>query len=259
MTKAMKTFSITLAALAVACGGGSSSGPSRKVLSTQGFEADTSGWIATADPGVARVASNGGTLAIPASSGGYYAEILNQHDGYTDADGNPQIGYGDAGHSYFGAKGTEYKGAFYQAIDVYIDKDWAVAANPGADSFWIDMAANTAADVGAAEHNFHLRATGSSVEVRADAATDPLLTITTSGWYTFVITFEKGAADADPVVSHLKVLKGATVLGEANAEASDLASADLLGNRYVWITLWQNGFADDVLAIDNVETGLLPY
>ena len=38
---------------------------------TQGFELDVSGWVTT--QGITRVASNAGTPAIAASSGGYYA------------------------------------------------------------------------------------------------------------------------------------------------------------------------------------------
>jgi hypothetical protein len=37
------------------------------------------------------------------------------------------------------------------------------------------------------------------------------------------------------------------------------AAQPAVGNGYVWITVWQNGFANDALAIDNVVTGLLPY
>jgi hypothetical protein len=49
---------------------------------------------------------------------------------------------------------------------------------------------------------------------------------------------------------------GATPL-LANSPGGPFASQDLGGNGYVWITLWQNGFAGDLLALDNVQTGLI--
>jgi hypothetical protein len=44
----------------------------------------------------------------------------------------------------------------------------------------------------------------------------------------------------------------------ATSPGGPFTGADLRGNGYVWITLWQNGFAGDVLAIDNQRTGLWP-
>jgi hypothetical protein len=259
----VNTFKVLAVAIAAAsiigCGGSDSSQPppppSTKV--TQGFELDVSGWVTT--QGITRVA---GTTAIPASSGGYYAAIQNLHDGYADG---AQPGYGDGGHSWFGGKGAEYKGDFYQAIDVYVDAAWAPAAQPTVPGFWIDMTPNHAdpANYGA-EHNFQLTATGTKVEVRVDGQTDPIASITTSGWYTFIMTFKKGATATTPVASDLVVRNAQKqVLGQAAVVATSpggpFNSQDLLGNGYVWITVWQNGFANDALAIDNVVTGLLPY
>ena len=258
----MNTFKVLAVAIAAAsiigCGGSDSAQPPppppQKV--TQGFELDVSGWVTT--QGITRVASNAGTPAIPASTGGYYAVIQNLHDDY-------QPGYGDGGHSYFGGKGTEYKGDFYQAIDVYIDAAWAAAAAPSVPGFWIDMAPYhaDAANYGA-EHNFQLTGTGSTVEVRVDGQTAPIATITMSGWYSFIMTFKKGATATTPVASDLVVRNAQKqVLGQAAVVATSpggpFNSQDLLGNGYVWITVWQNGFANDALAIDNVVTGLLPY
>jgi hypothetical protein len=259
--KKVNSFKVLAVAIAAAsiigCGGSDSSQqpppPSTKV--TQGFELDVSGWATT--QGITRVASNAGTPAIPASSGGYYAVTQNLHDDY-------QPGYGDGGHSYFGGKGTTYKGDFYQAIDVYVNASWAPAANPGVPGFWIDMTPDHAdpANYGA-EHNFQLTATGTQVNVTTDVSATPIASITSSGWYTFLMTFEKGATSDTPVVTHMKVLKGSTIVGQATAAATSpggpFKSSDLLGNGYVWITVWQNGFANDALAIDNVVTGLLPY
>jgi hypothetical protein len=258
----MNTFKVLAIAIAAAsiigCGGSDSSQPppppAPKV--TQGFELDVSGWVTT--QGITRVASNAGTPAIPASSGGFYAVTQNQHDDY-------QPGYGDGGYSFFGGKGTVYKGDFFQSIDVYIDAAWAPAAVPAVPGFWIDMTPYHAdsANYGA-EHNFQLTATGTKVEVRVDGQTNPIASITTSGWYTFIMTFKKGATPTTPVATDLVVRNAQKqVLGQAAAVATSpggpFNSQDLLGNGYVWITVWQNGFAGDALAIDNVVTGLLPY
>jgi hypothetical protein len=257
MMSHLKTFAIALGILgAIGCGGSSS--PDPKPVFVQGFEADTDGFVAS--QGITRVASNVGTLALPASEGGYYAELQNLPDGYDDG-----VDVGDGGYSYFGGKGAEYAGDFYQAIDVYVVATWAPAATAGVASFWIDMTPNHAdPDNYGAEHNFQLTATGSQVDVRVDGQTTPIASITASGWYTFLMTFEKGAAAADPVITDMLVLDPErTIVGQTTVTASSpggpFASEDLLGNGYVWITVWQNGFADDLLAIDNLETALLPY
>lgn len=255
----VRTFAIALAMVAVAgCSNDKvQDEPTPKPVVRQGFELDVTGWTTT--QGISRVASNGGTLGLPASSGAYYAEVQNQADGYG------MTGYGDAGYSFFGGKGTQYKGDFYQAIDLYVDAAWAPAAIAGVDSFWIDMTPNHAdpANYGA-EHNFNLRATGTKVDVRVDGQATPIASITTSGWYTFLMTFEKGATATAPVVTDMLILNAQnTTIGQATVTATSpggpFASQDLLGNGYVWITVWQNGFADDLLAIDNLETALLPY
>ena len=252
----VKTFAIAIALLGVTgCAKDSTDSPQRPPF-LQGFEVDTSGWTTT--QGITRVASNGGTLGIPASAGTHYAEIQIQADGYA-------TGYGDGGHSFYGGKGTTYEGDFYQAIDVYVDATWSPAAAAGVPSFWIDMTPYHAdpANYGA-EHNFRLTATGSAVDVAVDGQASPIASLTTSGWYTFLMTFRKGATATTPVLTDL-VIRNAQkkVIGQATAAATSpggpFNSQDLAGNGYVWITVWQNGFAGNLLAIDNLETGLLPY
>lgn len=78
----------------------------------QGFEINTGDW--TASQGITRVPSGGGTLHLTASSGSYYAELQNLHDGY-------QTGFGDGGFSFYNGADPVYHGDFFQAIDVYID------------------------------------------------------------------------------------------------------------------------------------------
>jgi hypothetical protein len=114
-----------------------------------------------------------------------------------------------------------------------------------------------------AGHNFRLTATGSDVGVKVDGQTTPIATLTTSGWHTFMMTWKKAAAGTDPVISDMKVYDTShtllvTTQVLANSPGGPFLSQDLRGNGYVWITLWQNGLAGDVLAIDNQRTGLLP-
>jgi len=222
-----------------------------------GFEKDIGDWKASLTDGIALVASGEGTLKLTASSGDVYAEVQNQTDGY-------QAGYGDAGYSFFGGKGLVYEGDFFQAVDVYIDAKWAPAAAAGVPAFWIDMTPYHAdpANYGA-EHNFQLTATGSQVDVKADGAT-LIASLTESGWYTFLMTFRKDADPLQPVISDLVILHADGVeMGKATVTAvspgGPLLSQDLLGNGYVWITVWQNGFADNLVAIDNLRTAPLPY
>ena len=250
MKNASKMF-LTLVTVAMLCGVAFAT-----LNYFQGFEVNLSGW--NASQGITRVASLAGTLHLTASSGNYYAEIQNLHDGYG------YTGYGDAGYSFYGGADPVYHGDFYQAIDVYIDANWAPASAGYDPSFWIDMTPYHADPNNyGAEHNFRITALGTSVLVTVDGQTSPIATITTSGWYTFMMTWRKAANPSDPVISDMNVygsnhqLVGTTQV-TANSPGGPFASSDLRGNGYVWITVWQNNFADDVLGIDNQRTGLLP-
>ncbi len=66
----------------------------------QGFEVNTGDW--TAAQAIARVPSGGGALHLTPSSGNYYGELQNLHDGY----GYP--GYGDGGYSWYGGADSVY-------------------------------------------------------------------------------------------------------------------------------------------------------
>ena len=220
----------------------------------QGFETNTGDWVAS--QAITRVPSGGGALHLTAASGNYYAELQNLHDGY-------QPNYGDGGYSFYGGADSVYHGDFYQAIDVYVNANWTPARLGYDNSFWIDMTPYHADPNNyGAEHNFRLKATGASVEVRVDGQTSPIVTLTSSGWYTFVMTYRRAPNLADPVITDMNVYNPAhTLLGAttvfATSPGGPFASSDLRGNGYVWITLWQNGFAGDVLGLDNVHTGLL--
>jgi hypothetical protein len=224
----------------------------------QGFESDTGDWIASQS--IARVPSNGGVLALPSRTGNSHAEIRNLHDGYA-------VGFGDAGYSLFGGQDTVYRGDFYQAIDVYINVNWAPAEDPDAPSFWIDMTPwHGDPNNYCAEHNFQFYATGSQVDVAVDGQAVPVAVLKTSGWYTFMITYRKPSDTAAPVISDMKIYDPSNTLVSKTRVYGNtpvppytaFTGAEMGGNGYVWITLWQNSFANDVLAIDNVRTGLLP-
>ena len=227
------------------------SGAASALPSFEGFETDTGDWYFYDGGAVSgRVASGGGTLGVASANGSYHAELANVHDAY-------QVGYGSAGYSYFGGKDSVYQGSFYQSIDVYIDPTWSGLG------FWIDM---SPADIDgsslyAAEGNFRLTGDGSSVGVQA-INSSTIATISSAGWYTFQIDWAKGTSDTDLINMNLSVLDSSSNLLGSEAflatfpQGSHPGESQYLGNNsYVWITVWENGFADDVIAIDNVKTG----
>jgi hypothetical protein len=80
------------------------------------------------------------------------------------------------------------------------------------------------------------------------------------------MTYSKDANPANPVITNMMVYHantlnqvGTTATTYANSPGGPFPSSALAGNGYVWLTVWQNGFANDTLGIDNVNTGLLPY
>jgi hypothetical protein len=223
--------------------------------SFEGFEAGTGDWFFY-DGGAAsaRVASGAGTLGVTSSSGSFHAEVGNLHDSY-------QGGYGNGGYSLFGGKDAVYQGAFYQSIDVYIDPTWSAG-----NGFWIDM---SPADVDgtslyAAEGNFRLTGNGSSVDIQA-INSSTLSTISTAGWYTFRMEWSKGTTPTSLINMDLSVFDSSnTLLGSESflatfPQGTHPGESQYLGNNsYVWLTVWENGYAGDVIAIDNVRTGAVP-
>ena len=108
------------------------------------------------------------------------------------------------------------------------------------------------------EHNFRLSYTGTSVQVAVDGGAS-IATITTSGWYNFQTIYSQGATATSLSTATLSVLgpDGTTVLGSENvlnnSDGDPLASEDLAGPGYEWLTVWQNGFSNDELGIDDLE------
>ncbi len=240
---------------------------SAQSLAFQGFETDT-GDFAVQSPGTTfRTPSGGGTLHLPASAGGFYAELHNIDDDFA-----PGF-FGDSGFSYFNATPPfpypPYPGApFSQSVDMYVFANWPVAlfSGPG---IWIDMQPGHPSGFTSGEHNFRLTPTGApvgapgtSVGVFVDGQPTPIVNITTSGWYTFQMTWAKGTNPADLVVTNMNVydhsqnLIGTTQV-LSNAPGSTLTNATLGGTGYVWFTVWPNGWAGDVLGIDNVRADFL--
>jgi hypothetical protein len=224
-------------------------------MAFQGFETNIGDW--QPDGTTFRIASGGGVLGLTAASGGYYAEVHNIDNDYINGY------YGDSGYSYFGfPTQPPYPGNFSQSIKMYVNANWPVALY-GGPGVWIDEApGNPDPNNYGAEHNFRLTPTGTAVGISVDGQPSPIVTITTSGWYNFQITYEKGALPTDLVTSHMNVfdstgnLVGTTTV-LSNSPGGPLLSQDLQGPGYVWITVWPNGWAGDVLGIDDVRADLL--
>src|ERR1700682_3300141 len=220
-------------------------------LAFQGFEKNTGDWT----PITTRVPSGGGTLHVPSASGHFHAELTNVHDSYS-------AGYGGNEFSYFGFATTPaYPGNFSQSISMYVFANWAPAIYNGP-GVWIDMSPGHPSGNYGAEHNFRLTPTGSAVRVYVDGQVVPIATITASGWYKFQMTYRKGATPTALVSTDMNVFNSRKALIGTTTVISDspggtLLSQDLKGPGYVWITVWANGWANDVLAIDDVRADLL--
>ena len=173
-----------------------------------------------------------------------------------------------AGRAFFGFDTSvpPYPGApFTQSVAVYINVNTPAGSDPASPAFWVDMSPSSSSpsDAGlggigyGGEHNFRLSYTGTAVAVTADGAT-PLATLTTSGWYTFRMTYSKGATGTDLAMTTLDIYDasgnpvGVSTTEPDNSDSDPLESQYLQGPGYVWLTVWQNNFSSDYLAIDNV-------
>lgn len=234
----------------------------------QGFETNTAGW--NADPGgdnnggITRVASGGGLLGLNADNGSYYGEVQNSTNAYMP-------GYGTGGFSSLNGNGITpppYPGwSFSQSISVYVNVATPAPTDPNVAAFWIDMAPSSIVDDGvhcypfacSDEHNFQLTYNGSSVSVSTDASGgSPVLSINTSGWYTFQNTYSKGTTPTSLVSTDMNIYNAAGDLVSStaalgNSDGSTLLSDNLAGPGYIWLPVWQDGFSNDVLGIDNVR------
>lgn len=245
------------------------------VLYSNGFETgdpgasdfyDSTTNIQGPNPGsnITVVASGGGQLHLTPAGGNFYAEITNTDNAYSTANSLPP-GYGQSVFTDYGAQahsnnGIVTNGAFYESTDFYINTNWA--ANPVADqtAFWIDSTPNT--DPGFLdETNFRVTVPGNGTVQVAGFVGNPgsngaVATITSSGWYTFKTTFE----DSGGFVSNNMSVSDSlgNTLGSFSG-VTTLPFAALTGTNYGdWVTVWDNGFANDVLGIDNVVVGTVP-
>jgi len=203
------------------------------------------------------VPSGGGQLHLTAASGSNYAEITNVDDTYLP-------GYGESVYTDYGAEansnnGIVTNGPFYESTDYYINTGWAAAGPDNTyEGFWIDTTPSTDPAY-LDETNFRIVDTGNGqigVDMVGLNGTGSA-TITTSGWYDFKTTFENDGSGN--VVNNMSVsdLEG-NIIGSYAADSS-LPFADLTGTNYGdWTTVWEDGFAGDVLGIDNVEVGTVP-
>ncbi len=263
----------------------------------QGFETDTSGWFtqATSTNGIGAASvtryksgdASSPVGAINAASGSYYAVIGNADNTYLKGS------LGNGGYTAFGypaapAPSDEtYPGSFTQSISLYVAPSaWAPPANPSVSAFWIDMAPTasaatgsyagqplfggagyaTGANGGTAENDFAFNVpTSGTVQINAlgnSGSTDAITTIKQDGWYTFAITYSKGADGYVQEALNVYDNSGNLLSGETpqlfdltptnTGTTLGVPNADLGGPNYIWFTVWQNGFANDSLAIDNV-------
>lgn len=225
----------------------------------QGYETDASGWNTSNAPEatITRVPSGGGVIGAPSSTGGFHAELTNDQDAY-----NAAADYGQAGFTQFGGPQQNYTGDFYQAVDVYVDlATWTPPTNPSVNAFFIDAAprnnTTNASDFRDESNIAFTVPTAGTVNVAANYST-PLATITETGWYRFFHSFE---TPGDTVTNSFYVvdLSDGQLLGSATLPSyQSMPSSELGGNSFMWFVGWQNGFANDVIAIDNATTGLTP-
>jgi PEP-CTERM motif len=199
------------------------------------------------------VPSGGGTLHLTPASGNYYAEITNVENTY-------DAGYsGESVYTDYGApNGIAINGPFYESTAYYINTTWSAA--PASDNnagFWIDTTPGGDPNY-LDETNFRIIDTGDGtigVQFVGNNGSSQA-TITQSGWYTFKTTFQNdGNGNVENVMSVSD--SNGNAIGSYTADSS-LPYADLTGTNYGdWTTVWTNGFAGDVLGIDDVQVGTL--
>lgn len=230
----------------------------------QGFESDTAGWHADTGGAINRVAS--GTAGIPAFDGSFYGDVQNARDQYLP-------GYGSGGFSWFEGNGSTpppYPGSgFSESISAYINVTTPPPTDAADAGFSISMTPSSITSDGVGcypaacsdEQLFRLFYSGSSVNVEINGTT--VQTIGTSGWYTFQITYQKGATPTSLVTNEMNIFNASGNLLSSTAASGDmeggtLESSNLAGPGYVWLPQWQDGFSGDHLAIDDVRADAIP-
>lgn len=247
----------TVCATAVLCAAGALTPASALPVYSQGFETDTSGWFFSTT-GIDRVASGDGALGLPAASGDHYAQVNNNPNDYFPAE--PSLGGG--GLSVFGGLSSYPGSDFFQSIDVYLDTSWSPMSNG---RFSVDM---TASNTIASNYDFNTQSTFDIVAPEPsegftiDAHGSLLATVTESGWYTFRVDYARSDSLSGPSTANMSLSDAAgELLGSLRFEncssGACTSSDDLGGTGYVSINEWATGFADDMLGIDNITSGLV--
>jgi hypothetical protein len=220
---------------------------------TPGSVNDFFGPTGVAGGNITQVASGGGTLGYTAAAGNDYAEIHNTE--------NFSGGLGYAGYTSFGSPVTTATQGFAESVDIYLDTTrWLPTQNAGSDFVISTQPEDTSPGTAGEFMNIFFTVTTAGTINVSSIASSNLATITKSGWYQFIISFVPGASgDVENDVSVLDSL--GNVVGTAHyvpPPASAMPSSNLGGNGYMIFGPWQNGFAGDVLGIDNLQTYAVP-
>ncbi len=267
---------------------GPAQGPTVPYL--QGFETDTTGWFpymfstTPVVPLIARYASGDASSplgALTAASGGYYGVLTKT---LQDLETGFPCVMGSGAPMFFGRTGTQtdgwitpasfdpYPGPFTQAISIYIPTSGSNAWTPEATSTIAGLIINENPNSGGGHYNeetnmdFSVRTTGTVLVAMsndyyyAPSSGLPLLaTVTQSGWYTFTVTVLKaGNQTTDPFIGVWGAFDSSGhLLGswtEPPNTNSGYGSSSLLSAGFLEIAAWQPGFANNHVAIDNVQS-----
>ncbi|MCX7544998.1 choice-of-anchor D domain-containing protein [Marinicella gelatinilytica] len=222
----------------------------------QGFETDASGWYYST-AGIDRYQSGSGPLALTAPDGSYYAQVNNDDADYS------QNNYGGGGASVFGGLSPYPGNDFFQSVDVYLDTSWpAVASGRVSVDFVASNSDGTNYDWNT-ESRFGILAPNPSAGFSVRARGVQLVTLTTTGWYTFRVDYFKGSNPTDNSTVLMSVLddNGAVIASQSFDNCDNpttcTSNADLGGTGFVNFLAWRLGFADDMIGIDNVRSGFI--
>ena len=285
----LHTKKLTLAVAAAA--GSMGAVPQAQAVSPyfQSFNSGIGDWQPYAAGSIVDVADGGGQLQLthsvnytnqfvvpngpPDAPGGVFTDLGK----YMEATNVPGIyqppsgpgGFGAAGLSTLGGDGTNdavYRGDYFNAIDVYVDLERWTIGRPGVPIFWLDTAArltdgSLAAPGTETSWQFN-RATSTSPIVVAGpgSGTTPgnvanPVTITQTGWYTFVAVYMKGTTNraANTTNFNFRVESDYYIIDSAGNQIGAIShmvgiprSSQLGNGGYQWITVWSN---DDVQTI----------
>jgi len=196
---------------------------------------------------ITRVPSGGGVLGYTAASGNYYAEI-NNVPGVYDASGSRGISV----TTNFGGLITNHVGDFSESLDLYVDLTRWLPVTGGSDLV-IATAVGGGESAGDFANFVFTVPTPGAVNISTLGLSPVFATIIESGWYRFSVSYTQGFLYTEDDLSVFNA-QGALVGTTHTAGQNPIDATALLGNGPLVIGAWQNGFAGNVLAIDNVQT-----